>query len=87
MFGTIGAEGTVSGTGPGAQAVSAAMQRAFVNLAATGDPNSAGVPRWPKHTLLERATMLFDMQSHVENDPRKWQRELFARIPYIQPGT
>ncbi|UUY00628.1 carboxylesterase/lipase family protein [Sphingomonas sp. J315] len=87
VFGTIGAEGTVSGTGPGAQAVSAAMQRAFVNLAATGNPNGAGVHDWPKHSLPDRATMLFDTHSRVENDPRKWQRELFARIPYIQPGT
>jgi para-nitrobenzyl esterase len=87
VFGTIGAEGTVSGTGPGAQAVSAAMQRAFVNLAATGNPNGAGVPEWPKHILPDRHTMLFDTQSRVEADPRKWQRELFARIPYIQPGT
>jgi para-nitrobenzyl esterase len=31
--------------------------------------------------------MVFDVNSHIENDPRKWQRELFARIPYIQPGT
>ncbi|MFN4097834.1 MAG: carboxylesterase family protein, partial [Sphingomonas sp.] len=87
VFGTIGAEGTVSGTGPGAQAVSAAMQRAFVNLAATGNPNGAGVPDWPRHTLPERQTMIFDASSRIANDPRTWQRELFARIPYIQPGT
>ncbi|MFN3435765.1 MAG: carboxylesterase family protein, partial [Sphingomonas sp.] len=87
VFGTIGAEGTVSGTGPGAQAVSAAMQRAFVNLAMTGNPNGAGFPDWPRHSLPERETMVFDTVSRVERDPRKWQRELFARIPYIQPGT
>ena len=34
-----------------------------------------------------RATMIIDANSHVENDPRAWQRELFARVPYIQPGT
>jgi para-nitrobenzyl esterase len=31
--------------------------------------------------------MIFDAHSWVANDPRAWQRELFARIPYIQPGT
>jgi len=87
VFGTIGAEGTVSGTGPAAQAASATMMRAFVNLATKGDPNGAGVPSWPKHTLPQRQTMIFDAKSRVENDPRKWQRELFSRIPYIQPGT
>ncbi|PKP90536.1 MAG: carboxylesterase [Alphaproteobacteria bacterium HGW-Alphaproteobacteria-16] len=87
VFGTIGAEGTVSGTGPAAQALSDTMLRAFVNLAAKGDPNGTGVPQWPRHTLPDRQTMIFDAQSRVENDPRQWQRELFARIPYIQPGT
>lgn len=87
VFGTLGAEGSVSGTGPAAQAVSVTMMRAFVNLAAKGDPNGAGVPAWPRHTLPERQTMLFDARSRVANDPRKWQRELFARVPYIQPGT
>jgi para-nitrobenzyl esterase len=37
--------------------------------------------------LAKRETMIFDTNSRVENDPRKWERELFARIPYIQPGT
>lgn len=87
VFGTLGAEGTVSGTGPGAQAVSATMMRAFVNLAAKGNPNGTGVPAWPAYTLPQRRTMLFDTTSRVANDPRKWQRELFARIPYVQPGT
>jgi len=31
--------------------------------------------------------MVFDTVSGLKNDPRKWERELFARVPYIQPGT
>jgi para-nitrobenzyl esterase len=31
--------------------------------------------------------MLFDAVSHAVADPRQWQRELFARVPYIQPGS
>jgi para-nitrobenzyl esterase len=31
--------------------------------------------------------MIFDIRSHVENNPRRWERELFARVPYIQPGN
>ena len=48
---------------------------------------AASLPRWPVYDLARRSTMIFDTRSHIENDPRKWQRELFARIPYIQPGT
>jgi para-nitrobenzyl esterase len=31
--------------------------------------------------------MIFDLQSRQVSDPRKWERELFARVPYIQPGS
>jgi len=87
VFGTLDAKGSETGTGPDARAASAAMQDSFVAFACTGDPNHAGLPRWPTYTLDARATMIFDVRSHVERDPRRWQRELFARVPYIQPGT
>ena len=87
VFGTLGAEGSQTGTAADARAVSKAMQDSFVAFTKTGDPNHAGLPRWPRYGLDKRATMLFDVRSRIENDPRKWQRELFARVPYIQPGT
>jgi para-nitrobenzyl esterase len=87
VFGTLGAEGSQTGTAADARAVSRAMQDSFVAFTKTGDPNHAGLPRWPRYGLDRRATMLFDVRSRIENDPRKWQRELFARVPYIQPGT
>lgn len=87
VFGTLAAKGSQTGTAADARAASAAMQDRFVAFARTGDPNAAGMPRWPRYDLATRATMVFDTRSHVENDPRRWQRELFARVPYIQPGT
>jgi para-nitrobenzyl esterase len=87
VFGTLGAAGSQTGTGADARAASAAMQERFVAFAKTGDPNRAGLAAWPTYELSKRATMVFDVASRVENDPRRWQRELFARIPYIQPGT
>ncbi len=87
VFGTIGAAGSQTGTGADARAASKAMQDSFVAFARTGNPNHPGLPAWPTYDLAKRSTMIFDVASHVENDPRKWQRELFARIPYIQPGT
>ncbi len=87
VFGTLGAEGSQTGTAADARAVSKAMQDSFVAFTRAGDPNHAGLPRWPRYGLDKRATMVFDVRSRIENDPRKWQRELFARVPYIQPGT
>jgi para-nitrobenzyl esterase len=87
VFGTLGAAGSQTGTAADARAASTAMQESFVAFAKTGDPNHAGLATWPTYDTATRATMVFDVASRVENDPRRWQRELFARIPYIQPGT
>jgi para-nitrobenzyl esterase len=62
-------------------AMSAAVMDAFVRFARTGDPG------WPAYDLASRQTMIFDVASRVESDPRRWERELFARAPYVQPGT
>ncbi|MEH3123568.1 MAG: carboxylesterase family protein [Sphingomonas phyllosphaerae] len=81
VFGTLDAPGAKTGTGPAARKVSRTMQDAFVRFATTGSAP------WPAYTLPRRATMIFDVDSHVADDPRRWQRELFARVPYIQPGS
>jgi para-nitrobenzyl esterase len=60
---------------------------AFAALARTGRPVAKGLPSWAPYALPGRATMLFDTTCRVVNDPRKWERELFARVPYIQPGS
>jgi para-nitrobenzyl esterase len=83
VFGTLDAAGSLTGTGPEAQTLSKTMMAAFARFAATGNPGAD----WPAYRLPERATMIFDKVSRVEKDPRKWERELFARIPYIQPGS
>lgn len=86
VFGTIGAKGSQTGTGADAQAASRAMQESFVAFAQTGNPNHAGLPQWSRYDLMRRTTMIFDAVPHSADDPRRWQRELFARVPYIQPG-
>jgi para-nitrobenzyl esterase len=86
-FGTLDAEGSYTGTGAQARALSAAMMKAFTAFARKGDPNGAGVPSWPGYRLPERRTMVWDVRSTAIADPRRWERELFAQVPYIQPGT
>ncbi|MES3153064.1 carboxylesterase/lipase family protein [Sphingomonas faeni] len=87
VFGTLDAAGSQTGTAADARAASKAMQDSFVAFATTGNPDHTGAPHWPRYDLSTRATMIFDARSAVTNDPRRWQRELFARVPYIQPGT
>ena len=57
------------------------MMDTFIRFARTGNPG------WESYNLKSRRTMLFDTQSRVASDPRKWERELFVRVPYVQPGT
>ncbi|UYY60273.1 carboxylesterase/lipase family protein [Sphingomonas sp. S2-65] len=87
VFGTLGAQGSISGTGAASHKVSRQMMAAFANLARSGNPNGRGVPTWSRYGVPERATMVFDIHSRTIDDPRKWERELFARAPYIQPGS
>ncbi|GGB90422.1 carboxylic ester hydrolase [Novosphingobium endophyticum] len=84
VFGTLDAPGSYSGTGTAAQRLSQAMMGAFAGLAKTGRP---GIADWTPYRLPERATMIFDDAVRVENDPRRWQRELWALAPYVQPGS
>ncbi|MEA3010687.1 MAG: para-nitrobenzyl esterase [Sphingomonadales bacterium] len=86
-FGTLEAEGSFTGTGAEARALSRTMMKAFAAFARSGDPNAAGVAAWPAYRLPERSTMVWDQRSATVADPRRWERELFARVPYIQPGT
>ncbi|MDX8358876.1 carboxylesterase/lipase family protein [Sphingopyxis terrae] len=73
--------GTVPNPTSAQRAMSDVVMDAFVRFARTGDPG------WPAYTLARRETMIFDTVNRVENDPRRWERELFARVPYIQPGS
>lgn len=84
VFGTLDAKGSFSGTDAAAQALSKAMMGAFTGLAKTGRP---GIANWAAYTVPQRATMVFGNKVRVENDPRGWQRELWATAPYVQPGT
>ncbi|AUW57057.1 carboxylesterase [Sphingobium sp. SCG-1] len=86
-FGTLDASGSLTGTGSYAKAASDAMMDRFIAFARKGDPEVDASMPWPQYRLDQRATMIFDARSRVENDPRGWERELFARVPYIQPGS
>jgi para-nitrobenzyl esterase len=61
------------------------MMRAFAGLARTGVP---GLEGWEPYTLPRRETLVIgeDTLATVP-DPRRWERELWARAPYIQPGS
>jgi para-nitrobenzyl esterase len=54
------------------------MAGAWVAFAKTGDPNNPALPHWAPYEPGQRATMIFDTHTRVENDPRRAFRELWA---------
>jgi len=87
VFGTLGAKGSITGVADDARAVSRAMQDAFIAFARTGKPDHPGIPVWEAYRVGPRETMIFDLPPRMADDPRGKERELFARVPYVQPGT
>ncbi len=79
--------GALAGNGLQARALAAQMSETFIAFARTGNPNNTALPEWKPYTLPNRETMIFDVDSRMENDPRGRERELFARVPFIQQGT
>ena len=87
VFGTLDAPDSITGTGTESRAVAAMLGDAFVNFARNGVPSADTLPEWRPYTLPQRETMVIDVAPRMENDPRGAERRLFARVPYVQPGT
>jgi para-nitrobenzyl esterase len=73
--------------GPTAQPMADQMSETFIAFARTGNPNNKVIPHWNTYSLPRRQTMVFNVPSHLEDDPRGAERRLFAKVPYVQPGT
>ena len=81
VFGNLEASEWIGARTPEAEAMSTQMIDMLIRFARTGDPG------WRAYSVPERATMIFNQSSRLVLDPRREERELFARVPYVQPGT
>jgi hypothetical protein len=59
----------MTGGGADARALAAKMSEAWIAFARKGDPNHPGLPKWPAFTADRGATMIFDNECEVKNDP------------------
>lgn len=72
----------IGGTGsPTQRALWTKFAASWVGFAKSGDPNHAGIPQWPAYDASKRATMIFDNDVRVENDPRSEIRKFWAEMP------
>ena len=51
----------------------------FVAFAKTGNPDNDQIPHWPTYDAVTRATMIFDTNTRVVNDPRGAIRKYWSR--------
>jgi para-nitrobenzyl esterase len=56
------------------------MHASWVAFARTGEPSAEGLPEWPRYRAEHRATMLFDLQPTVADDPAGDDREVWAGV-------
>jgi para-nitrobenzyl esterase len=70
-----------------AQKMADIMSEVWIAFARTGNPNTKTIPDWPRFNMENRPTMIFDLQPRIENDLRGQERQYFAPVRYIQPGT
>jgi para-nitrobenzyl esterase len=60
---------TVTGTGPERKTLGQSVSGAWAAFARNGNPNHKDLPHWTPYTLSERATMIFDSECKLINDP------------------
>jgi para-nitrobenzyl esterase len=56
------------------------MHGAWVAFGRTGRPVAEGLPEWPRYSAEHRATMLFDFEPKVVEDPGGDDREVWTGL-------
>jgi para-nitrobenzyl esterase len=70
----------MTGDTPERPDLAATMSKAWTAFARNGDPNFDGLPRWPAYNADSRSTMLFNVPSKVEDDPRREERLVWGGL-------
>ena len=70
-----------SGGTPQALALATSMSNSWTGLAHSGDPNHAGLSKWPAFDREKRSSMIFNTPSAVKSDVEGPALRLLAQIP------
>jgi para-nitrobenzyl esterase len=69
VFDNVETSRSFVGRGDDPQTLAEQMSEAWLAFARSGDPGTSAVPAWPAYDAARRATMVFDLQSRVVEDP------------------
>jgi para-nitrobenzyl esterase len=76
VFDNVDAAKSMTGSGKDRYELAAWMSSAWVAFARTGDPNHPGLPKWAPYDNTRRATMIFDDQCKLVDDPHGAEQRL-----------
>ena len=76
IFENVDVGKSVTGSGQDRYALADRMSGAWAAFARTGNPNHPGIPHWPAFKAEERATMIFNDECKVVNDPHGTERRM-----------
>ena len=79
VFDNLAAIGATAGSPP-PQALADRVANTWIAFARTGDPNNPSIPAWPAYTPHRRATMVFDLDCRVIDDPDAEGREAWRKV-------
>jgi para-nitrobenzyl esterase len=65
-----------TGGGPEARELAGRISDAWIHFARNGDPNHAGLPKWPAFTAAKGETMILDTKCEVKDDPDRRERRV-----------
>lgn len=80
VFDNLDAGKPMVGSGEEQIALADRMSNAWVAFARSGDPNHSGLPHWSAFTGKERATMIFNKECKVVNDPNGEERTMLKSL-------
>jgi para-nitrobenzyl esterase len=85
VFNNVDIAASMTGAGQERYALEHRMSAAWAAFARTGNPNHADIPTWPAFNPADRATMIWNNEVKVVNDPHKEERLALASLRDARP--
>jgi para-nitrobenzyl esterase len=81
VFDNVDAAKSMTGSGSDRYELATRMSSAWVAFARTGNPNHSGLPMWMPYDNTRRATMIFNNECKLVDDPHGSEQRLLWSLP------